>query len=69
MTQSWPSQQALEGDQAQRILYNPKVCVCLFFLNEKGDSQILHISLKGSCWSVPLYILKNIIINLFYLVK
>ncbi|XP_026233022.1 AF4/FMR2 family member 2 isoform X2 [Anabas testudineus] len=24
MTQSWPSQQALEGDQAQRILYNPK---------------------------------------------
>lgn len=26
MTQSWPSQQALGGDQAQRILYNPKVC-------------------------------------------
>ncbi|XP_060909311.1 AF4/FMR2 family member 3 isoform X2 [Labrus mixtus] len=24
MTQSWPSQQALGGDQAQRILYNPK---------------------------------------------
>ncbi|XP_071775324.2 uncharacterized protein aff3 [Centroberyx gerrardi] len=24
MTQSWPSQQALRGDQAQRILYNPK---------------------------------------------
>nr|XP_020464981.1 AF4/FMR2 family member 3 [Monopterus albus] len=24
MTQSWPSQQALEGDQAQRILYNSK---------------------------------------------
>lgn len=32
MTQSWTSQQALGGDQAQRILYNPKVCVCVFVL-------------------------------------
>lgn len=29
MTQSWTSQQALGGDQAQRILYNSKVCLCV----------------------------------------
>ena len=29
MTQSWPSQQALGGDQAQQILYNSKVCLCV----------------------------------------
>lgn len=32
MTQSWPSQQALGGDWAQRILYNPKVCMCVVYV-------------------------------------
>lgn len=32
MTQSWPSQQALGGDQAQQILYNSKVCLCVVYV-------------------------------------
>lgn len=29
MTQSWPSQQVLGGDPAQRMLYNTKACQCV----------------------------------------
>lgn len=29
MTQSWPSQQVLGGDPAQRMLYNSKACQCV----------------------------------------
>ncbi|TKS66827.1 AF4/FMR2 family member 3 [Collichthys lucidus] len=36
MTQSWPSQQALGGDQAQRILYNSKEAK----LPSRGDVQL-----------------------------
>lgn len=49
MTQSWPSQQALEGDQAQRILYNPKVCVlvCFYLISKWGCHRFY--TLKSAC--------------------
>ena len=53
MTQSWPSQQALGGDRAQRMLYNPKVlyvCVlCSVMLNlciTLLDSRFLLLSFR-----------------------